>query len=78
MKDDLNRISILFKKVGLIIICGISITAHSQKKNYPISPDHINYEAYKADEVKMNRTIDSLLGIMTLTEKLGQLNLPSS
>tara|TARA_R100001369_G_scaffold92902_1_gene141280 strand:- start:118571 stop:120856 length:2286 start_codon:yes stop_codon:yes gene_type:complete len=38
----------------------------------------IDYSAYKADKVKMNKKIDSIISVMTLEEKLGQLNLPAS
>ncbi|WP_083932859.1 beta-glucosidase BglX [Gillisia sp. CAL575] len=38
----------------------------------------IDYSAFKADKVKMDKKIDSLIALMTLEEKLGQLNLPSS
>lgn len=73
MKDPIKSISIFLKKISLLIICAISLNAVAQKKD-----PQINYEAYTADEDKMNKTIDSLLQEMTLTEKLGQLNLPSS
>ncbi|SDK80171.1 beta-glucosidase [Salinimicrobium catena] len=70
MKTNLKKISI-FKKVSLIVFLALSTTAFSQV-------DRINYEAYTADKEKMDKTIDSLMDLMTLTEKLGQLNLPSS
>ncbi|MEG9327530.1 beta-glucosidase BglX [Salinimicrobium catena] len=70
MKTNLKKTSI-FKKVSLIVFLALSTTAFSQV-------DRINYEAYTADKEKMDKTIDSLMDLMTLTEKLGQLNLPSS
>ncbi len=60
-------------KLILLATFVFSIMGNAQEKS-----QGIDYLAYKADKVKMNKKIDSLLSVMTLKEKLGQLNLPSS
>ncbi|RKS55858.1 beta-glucosidase [Gillisia mitskevichiae] len=67
-----NIIPMLKKKLILLAIFSSSFAINAQDKTT------IDYSAFKADKVKMDQKIDSLLSVMTLEEKLGQLNLPSS
>ena len=62
----------------LLVAFSISFIGNAQDKNEVVSKNSIDYSAFKANKVKMNQKIDSLLSVMTLEEKLGQLNLPSS
>ncbi|TVZ25883.1 beta-glucosidase [Gillisia sp. Hel_I_86] len=72
MKELHKKIPMLKKILIVIAVFSCSITINAQDKTT------IDHSAYKADEVEMDHKIDSLLSVMTLTEKLGQLNLPSS
>ncbi|MCF4100254.1 beta-glucosidase BglX [Gillisia sp. M10.2A] len=77
MNYSINKIPMLKKKLILLAICGCSFAVNAQDKA-ATKIQSIDYSAYKADKVVMDKKIDSLLSVMTLTEKLGQLNLPSS
>ncbi len=68
----------LKKTLILFAVFSISFIGNAQDKKEAISQNSVDYSAYKADKVEMDKKIDSLLSVMTLTEKLGQLNLPSS
>ena len=68
----------LKKKLILLAICSCSFAMNAQDNVSSSKSQSIDYSAYKADKVKMNKKIDSLISVMTLEEKLGQLNLPSS
>jgi len=78
MKHSINKISLLKKNLVILIVCVISFSLNAQDKADLTKSETIDYSAWKADKVEMNKKIDSLLSIMTLEEKLGQLNLPSS
>ena len=78
MKFTMNKVSKLKKNLLILAVCGCSITVSAQDKKPLSTTQTIDYSAYQVDKVEMNRKIDSLISVMTLTEKLGQLNLPSS
>ena len=78
MNHLINKISILKKNLVILVVCVISFSLNAQEKADLTKSETIDYSAWKANEVEMNKKIDSLLSIMTLEEKLGQLNLPSS
>ncbi|WP_231556215.1 beta-glucosidase BglX [Gillisia sp. Hel_I_29] len=78
MINTLYKPTTLAKKLIVLAICGCSFAMNAQEKKLNSKKPTIDYSAYKADKVEMNRKIDSLISVMTLTEKLGQLNLPSS
>ena len=78
MKDLQNRIQMLKRKLLIIALCSGSIAINAQDKVAITSAHQNDYSAFKANKVAMNMKIDSLLSVMTLEEKLGQLNLPSS
>jgi len=78
MDHSINKISILKKNLVILVVCVISFSLNAQEKADLTKSETIDYSAWKADEVQMNKKIDSLLSLMTLEEKLGQLNLPSS
>ncbi len=68
----------LKKNLILLAICGCSFAMNAQDNASSNKSQSIDYSAFKADKVKMDKKIDSLIALMTLEEKLGQLNLPSS
>ncbi len=78
MNHSTNGMSILKAILVILVVCTLSFGLNAQEKTELIKPAIIDYSAWKADEVQMNKKIDSLLSLMTLEEKLGQLNLPSS
>mgnify|MGYP003116682074 CR=1 FL=1 len=78
MNYTINKIPMLKKKLILLAICSCSFAMNAQDNVSSSKSQSIDYSAYKADKVKMNKKIDSLISVMTLEEKLGQLNLPSS
>ncbi len=66
------------KNLIILAICSCSLTINAQNKVAVNNTNQNDYSAFKADKVKMNKKIDSLISVMTLEEKLGQLNLPAS
>jgi len=78
MKDLHNKIPMLKKNLIALAICSFSLAINAQNKAAVNSTHQNDYSAFKANKVEMNKKIDSLLSVMTLEEKLGQLNLPSS
>ncbi len=68
----------LKKNLILLAICSCSFAMNAQENATSTKSQGIDYSAYKADKVKMNKKIDSIISVMTLEEKLGQLNLPAS
>ena len=78
MNYTINKIPMLKKNLILLAICGCSFAMNAQDNASSNKSQSIDYSAFKADKVKMDKKIDSLIAVMTLEEKLGQLNLPSS
>nr|WP_232224018.1 beta-glucosidase BglX [Gillisia sp. CAL575] len=78
MNYTINKIPMLKKNLILLAICGCSFAMNAQDNASSNKSQSIDYSAFKADKVKMDKKIDSLIALMTLEEKLGQLNLPSS
>ena len=78
MDHLINNISILKKNLIILVVCAISFSLNAQEKADLTKSETIDYSAWKADEVQKNKKIDSLLSLMTLEEKIGQLNLPGS
>ncbi len=73
MNYTIMKTPMLKTKLILLATFAFTIMVNAQDKS-----QGIDYSAFKANKVEMNKKIDSLLSVMTLEEKLGQLNLPSS
>ncbi|WP_237708916.1 beta-glucosidase BglX [Gillisia marina] len=73
MNYNIMKTPMLKTKLILLATFAFTLMVNAQEKSHGI-----DYSAFKANKVEMNKKIDSLLSVMTLEEKLGQLNLPSS